>query len=322
MLAALATSATAAFAAVPVPPAAPVLNGIENTLLGLALKYPAVSTLLLVIGGLRVAFKPIMALVDGYVKANCTPAEYGKLVHVEQSPAYRGFCFALDLLGSIKPGMFAASKIVTQNNTDDTDGTGNPPPIVASVPVPAQPSGSAAVAASAVASVLAVTILACSLFTSGCATTGQTSQGPVVLNTNTGVVTIYGVVVDPVKTAKAAQIAARVGTVFGIQKDPEAKAYLQVAGALVDDMISGGDYDPAMLQAGLDGIDMSKLGSNSAEIKSAIETAFAVYSIYSGDVLGAKLDRNAYLKPVLLAISAGIKEGLTTQAVPIAVPAK
>ena len=77
-------------------------GGVVGFLLSLAQNHPWVATVLLVIGALRVVFKPVMSLMDGFVKANCSPEEYGRLQSFEAGPIYKWVNFALDLVGSIK----------------------------------------------------------------------------------------------------------------------------------------------------------------------------------------------------------------------------
>ena len=77
-------------------------DGLAGFLVDFTVNYPLAATLLLVIGGLRVVFKPVMALLDEYVKANCSPEEYGRLQHFEAGSVYKWLNFAFDLLGSVK----------------------------------------------------------------------------------------------------------------------------------------------------------------------------------------------------------------------------
>ena len=77
-------------------------TGLASFFVGLAQNYPWIATVLLIIGGFRVIFKPVMALLDGYVKANCTPEEHARLQTFESGPIYKWLNFALDLLGSVK----------------------------------------------------------------------------------------------------------------------------------------------------------------------------------------------------------------------------
>ena len=79
-----------------------VVSTAPNFFSNLATSYPWVCTVLVVIGALRVVFKPVMTLLDGYIKDNCSAAEYAKLQNFEAGPIYKWISYALDLVGSIK----------------------------------------------------------------------------------------------------------------------------------------------------------------------------------------------------------------------------
>ena len=68
-------------------------------------KYPALGAALVVIGGLRIVFKPIMTAIHAIV--DVTPGESDNLflAKVEGSAIYKGFIWVVDFLASIKlPG--------------------------------------------------------------------------------------------------------------------------------------------------------------------------------------------------------------------------
>ncbi|MEW6303501.1 MAG: hypothetical protein AB1705_08530 [Verrucomicrobiota bacterium] len=70
--------------------------------LELVTKLPWLSTVLLVIGVLRVAVKPAMALFYTIVKATPTDWDDKLYERVESSKVYKAICFALDWLASVK----------------------------------------------------------------------------------------------------------------------------------------------------------------------------------------------------------------------------
>lgn len=71
---------------------------LENTVQ----HYPWITAFLLLMGGLRVIFKPVMAMLDNYAKSNCSEEEYERVRNFEAGPVYRWICFGLDLVGSVK----------------------------------------------------------------------------------------------------------------------------------------------------------------------------------------------------------------------------
>ena len=90
------------FAQITADPGSLTDSGLAGFLINLAQHYPWLATALIVIGALRVLFKPVMSLLDGYIKANCSPEEYGRLQHFETGSVYKWLNFGLDLIGSIK----------------------------------------------------------------------------------------------------------------------------------------------------------------------------------------------------------------------------
>jgi hypothetical protein len=64
--------------------------------------HPLVTAVLLVMGAMRVVFKPVMTLLDSYIKSHRSAEDYARLQAFETGPVYRWICFALDFFGSIK----------------------------------------------------------------------------------------------------------------------------------------------------------------------------------------------------------------------------
>ena len=83
-------------------PASLTDTGLPDLITNITTHYPWLTTALLVIGAARVLFKPAMSLLDGYIKDNCSPEEYGRLQHFEAGPVYKWLSFAFDFVGSIK----------------------------------------------------------------------------------------------------------------------------------------------------------------------------------------------------------------------------
>jgi|GEM_PF-1359047 len=77
-------------------------GGMTGILENAAQHYPWVTAFLLLMGGLRVIFKPVMAMLDNYAKSNCSEEEYENIRNFEAGPVYRWISFGLDLVGSVK----------------------------------------------------------------------------------------------------------------------------------------------------------------------------------------------------------------------------
>lgn len=79
---------------------------LEDALISLVLamvaKYPALSAVLLIIGGLRVFLRPLVAVVRAYVSYTPQPEDNIWLDRFEGSKFYKGLNFMLDLIMSIK----------------------------------------------------------------------------------------------------------------------------------------------------------------------------------------------------------------------------
>ena len=77
-------------------------NAILNFLIPFIAQYPVVSTIFMVIGGLRLFLKPFMAVFKAIVEYTPYDSDDKVFSKVESSKAYKAVCFVLDLLGSVK----------------------------------------------------------------------------------------------------------------------------------------------------------------------------------------------------------------------------
>ena len=69
---------------------------------GLLAKYPAVTSVLVIIGGFRAALKPLREVLGAIVGATPTQKDDLMLTKVEGSKVYAAIKFVVDLLFSIK----------------------------------------------------------------------------------------------------------------------------------------------------------------------------------------------------------------------------
>src|SRR5205814_2759778 len=103
VIALLLLSALAASAAdsppVSVADAASPLQPLLDGLLG---KYGWLTTVILVIGSLRILFKPVMLAIENYVKQTPSATDDDRLAKFEAGPIYKIIAFVLDLGASIK----------------------------------------------------------------------------------------------------------------------------------------------------------------------------------------------------------------------------
>lgn len=73
-------------------------------IVALALKYPITLTIIAVIGALRFFFKPLISLVEAYVRATPQQTDNEYFDKVSHSPGFRWFAWLLDFGASIKVG--------------------------------------------------------------------------------------------------------------------------------------------------------------------------------------------------------------------------
>src|SRR4051812_34244539 len=82
-------------------------NPLQPLLDGLLGKYGWLPTVILVIGTLRLLFKPVMLALENYVKQTASPNDDERLAKFEAGPVYKVISFALDLGASIKLPLIA-----------------------------------------------------------------------------------------------------------------------------------------------------------------------------------------------------------------------
>lgn len=78
------------------------MEAIVEFIMPMVAKYPAIATVLMIVGGLRVVFKPIMSVARAYVDYTSTDSDNKKLDEIESSRVYKGLAYVLDYMASIK----------------------------------------------------------------------------------------------------------------------------------------------------------------------------------------------------------------------------
>ncbi len=94
-MAASASEAADAAVATNENPLQPLLDGILG-------KYGWATTVVLVIGSLRIVFKPVMLALENYVKQTPGTIDDERLAKFEAGPIYKIIAFLLDLGASVK----------------------------------------------------------------------------------------------------------------------------------------------------------------------------------------------------------------------------
>ena len=121
----------------------------------------------------------------------------------------------------------------------------------------------------------------------------------------TGQVAVVGVNIDPIATGNAIRIAAKLGSLATIQKNPDTRVYFQVSANAIAAAIATGNYDPANLQASID------LVSGNKAVSMSIADALSIYQDFFGKVVNQKLNsQSPYTIPVLTGLAAGIQDAI------------
>jgi hypothetical protein len=68
----------------------------------LAEKFPVVSTILMLVGGLRLVFKPIMAIIESVIAYTPYDSDDKALANVKKSKAYTFLAWFVDWSASVK----------------------------------------------------------------------------------------------------------------------------------------------------------------------------------------------------------------------------
>ena len=71
-------------------------------ILELIAQYPVVSSILVVVGALRLVFKPIMTAIAAIVEVTPSKKDDDLLVKAQSSAVYKAIVWAIDYLASIK----------------------------------------------------------------------------------------------------------------------------------------------------------------------------------------------------------------------------
>lgn len=78
------------------------MDQILAFIVALVAQYPAIASVLLAVGALRLINKPLFAILHNVVDLTPSQKDNEILDKVEKSAAYKFFCVVLDYLGSIK----------------------------------------------------------------------------------------------------------------------------------------------------------------------------------------------------------------------------
>lgn len=75
---------------------------LQQLIMDLSAKYPAVVSMLMLMGAVRLLNKPIFAFLHAFVEVTPSSKDNEILGKVENSKLYKSICFVLDYLFSVK----------------------------------------------------------------------------------------------------------------------------------------------------------------------------------------------------------------------------
>jgi hypothetical protein len=120
-----------------------------------------------------------------------------------------------------------------------------------------------------------------------------------------GVVTVGGQRIDPIKTGKLVQLAAKYGALEAIRQHPDSRIYFAEAAGGIAIAINSGNYNPTNVTMSLTFV------TGNDEVGNAIADALTLYQSFFGDLVAAKLDgASPYTVPVLAGLAAGIQQAV------------
>lgn len=142
-------------------------------------------------------------------------------------------------------------------------------------------------------------------FNTGC-------KSVVTTDPTTGVVTTNKVVNADV-IVPVVQTVVPIAVQIAVERETNAAPYLKAATVVLDALVTSGTYDPASVQAALDGLKVP--ATYSKEGAMAVEAGLAIYKGFAAQAVTQKLTAQQIL-PVLKAVSDSIKQGLAWSAAP------
>lgn len=113
---------------------------------------------------------------------------------------------------------------------------------------------------------------------------------------------------DTVKVAAIVKEAAKQGSAWDLDNNPEHKRYYVTAVQLVAKLLKDENYDRSELARALADLPIRQLQSESGAL--IIGTAVSVYDVYADRAVD--LDKVKYMKPIIQAIHDGLQETLDT----------
>lgn len=113
---------------------------------------------------------------------------------------------------------------------------------------------------------------------------------------------------DPQRTSQAIRVIITAAVPFAVQKDSNCVPYLRMVQQTLTLACDNNVYDPDLLAEQLKLSSAKEL--KTPEAQAATQAIVAIYRIYYGDVVSAKLNQTDWMKPVLKGIIGGLQDSL------------
>lgn len=112
------------------------------------------------------------------------------------------------------------------------------------------------------------------------------------------------------RTAAIVEMSAQLATYGVLRTEPDNRPYFETSVLFINTSISKGQYDPDEISRILANISIND--KNSEIVFISVTATLGIYRIVWADAVDKNLDKNAYVRPVLEALSRGITLGLNS----------
>lgn len=112
------------------------------------------------------------------------------------------------------------------------------------------------------------------------------------------------------RASSIVEMSAQLSTYFILKSQPDARVYFESAVLVLNLAVNRGDYSPTSLSNILSRITVNN--SSSEIVYISVSAALTLYKIVWADAVNRNLDKNLYVRPVLVALSNGVALGLNS----------
>jgi hypothetical protein len=110
------------------------------------------------------------------------------------------------------------------------------------------------------------------------------------------------------KAAAYIQVIAEAAVNNTLPKNPDLRPYYEAAVGVIDLLVQNSEFDPDKLIAAIQNLKIKELSND--QVAKNLASALKLYQVEAADRISSGLDKNVYVKPLLLAVRNGISDGL------------